>query len=126
MDMGINRNIVECKACRQLTRYCTVLVLIETLWNVKMDTLFLTNLAVFVLIETLWNVKKGVFVFSRTLRVRINRNIVECKDASLVTTMFAFAVLIETLWNVKNYESEETEVPEPVLIETLWNVKLEH
>ena len=59
------------------------------------------RLARYVLIETLWNVKTYLFAIVSDSPAGINRNIVECKDASLVTTMFAFAVLIETLWNVK-------------------------
>ena len=53
-------------------------VLIETLWNVKMDISYLMNLAAFVLIETLWNVKSANYVWGAYL-YSINRNIVECK-----------------------------------------------
>ena len=35
-------------------------------------------------------------------RIRINRNIVECKVASGYTKLESDSVLIETLWNVKN------------------------
>ena len=76
------------------------MVLIETLWNVKMGILFLTNLVVFVLIETLWNVKSEN---SRSFlkRLSINRNIVECKDVREIAPAVPPVVLIETLWNVK-------------------------
>ncbi len=55
--MSINRNIVECKASQSRHFFEQFTVLIETLWNVKMDI----------------NVTPSVMI-------RINRNIVECKD----------------------------------------------
>ena len=54
-------------------------VLIETLWNVKTDILFSTNLVAFVLIETLWNVKSSILYKHSGCPYCINRNIVECK-----------------------------------------------
>ena len=54
------------------------IVLIETLWNVKMTATDTTKSSVGVLIETLWNVK---FIVSF---INLNQSI----------------VLIETLWNV--------------------------
>ena len=78
---GINRNIVECKVA-----YCQVgeiekWVLIETLWNVKMEATPEVGPDGFVLIETLWNVKILPFCFN----------------------MSCYLVLIETLWNVKMF-----------------------
>ena len=55
---GINRNIVECKEIRQQFFCNKVLVLIETLWNVKIKIEEMRKRACNVLIETLWNVKK--------------------------------------------------------------------
>ena len=58
-----------------------------------------------------------------TCLVRINRNIVECKDIPVCTFDVEFWVLIETLWNVKlNITLADAQYAE-VLIETLWNVK---
>ena len=54
---GINRNIVECKVLKECVVVSSQGVLIETLWNVKYATFWLTSLATLVLIETLWNVK---------------------------------------------------------------------
>ena len=54
-------------------------VLIETLWNVKIETVITAIADAWVLIETLWNVK----IFAEAIE--------ELKDL----------VLIETLWNVK-------------------------
>ena len=56
----------------------TILVLIETLWNVKDKTTLDFGATVSVLIETLWNVKFTKLT-SRSSASRINRNIVECK-----------------------------------------------
>ena len=77
----INRNIVECKelSVSFYAQHC--LVLIETLWNVK--------------------VYQSTAEFGNL--VRINRNIVECKVASGYTKLESDSVLIETLWNVKAY-----------------------
>ena len=61
------------------------LVLIETLWNVKKyDPLTMEELDV-VLIETLWNVKQQNRLRKALQQVSgINRNIVECKENTLV------------------------------------------
>ena len=54
-----------------------------------------------VLIETLWNVKvEKLFYLARCFH-RINRNIVECKDHTGSEQPPGETVLIETLWNVK-------------------------
>ena len=57
------------------------IVLIETLWNVKMEASSFLWIWTQVLIETLWNVKKTVKLGSKGTSV----------------------VLIETLWNVKKW-----------------------
>ena len=57
-ERGINRNILECKVNRRFYSSVWLLVLIETYWNVK-------NLA----------------DHCCRLPSRINRNILECKDA---------------------------------------------
>ena len=78
---GINRNIVECKDSFFGCPLVLLLVLIETLWNVKIDTGTTDDGDYIVLIETLWNVK-------------VHR----CDD------FFPnVGVLIETLWNVKTH-----------------------
>ena len=97
----INRNIVECKFKEAVNNVVSDgVVLIETLWNVNksvndfrdaglpvlIETLWNVNneKAKFalqqdlVLIETLWNVNEDVFVI-KSRKIRINRNIVECK-----------------------------------------------
>ena len=103
MDMKhrINRNIVECKGSSLCCSIRIMVVLIETLWNVKKEKPSPENEPEEVLIETLWNVKKGVFKWD------LYRNV----------------VLIETLWNVKLYRCRFPLWRADVLIETLWNVK---
>ena len=119
----INRNIVECKGMKSPERKWNILVLIETLWNVKQNRH----------LDAAW-------------KASINRNIVECKDGQLLYRHFVYyGVLIETLWNVKlaiaraiwnvvsgiNRNIVECKVRNqhrictgrPVLIETLWIVK---
>ena len=80
-------------------------VLIETLWNVKLPNTVVAVIGSLVLIETLWNVKSQKQRFQTSPGLRINRNIVECKDVfRQLLTVYVY-VLIETLWNVK----EDTE-----------------
>ena len=67
---------MECKGKIGWIRDYFLPVLIETLWNVKTATLFLTNLVAFVLIETLWNVKKPRLMDWEQDGDSINRNIV--------------------------------------------------
>ena len=80
--IGINRNIVECKASLYISfSYTSIPVLIETLWNVKMSFAALLLVSALVLIETLWNVKEdSTKEFANA--ASINRNIVECKDGN--------------------------------------------
>ena len=56
---GINRNIVECKDVTSSWKILQVIVLIETLWNVKNGESLDVFTPADVLIETLWNVKSG-------------------------------------------------------------------
>ena len=57
-----------------------------------------------VLIETSWNVKAEIPAVCVSL-VRINRNIVECKEYVMFLERLVSSVLIETSWNVKEAES---------------------
>ena len=82
----INRNIVECKDSFSDCLLVPLLVLIETLWNVKMTCGAAMVFHLFVLIETLWNVKSCNNFFGFFLRAGINRNIVECKDRQTIDT----------------------------------------
>ena len=77
------------------------MVLIETLWNVKMTFPLMINRQYIVLIETLWNVKLSAILESSS----------------------SILVLIETLWNVKLGKTICEVCVAIVLIETLWNVK---
>ena len=78
-----------------------------------------------VLIETLWNVKGKTVLPLVCKATRINRNIVECKvEKTDFFTAPASTVLIETLWNVKFGVSGSASAFRSVLIETLWNVKI--
>ena len=54
---SINRNIVECKEIEKRLKKDVQLVLIETLWNVKLLLKHSFQAVTIVLIETLWNVK---------------------------------------------------------------------
>ena len=74
---------MECKVTIQVPRLRSDLVLIETLWNVKIEYLPPYSSASFVLIETLWNVK--LFKNRKCIAyLRINRNIVECKGEKVL------------------------------------------
>ena len=102
-------------------QYC---VLIETLWNVKVEAGCFAYCSDNVLIETLWNVKDVEISHYLNGLLRINRNIVECKVCKIKNYIWIEYVLIETLWNVKKLEQLDFEVISVVLIETLWNVKI--
>ena len=78
--ISINRNIVECKDSEKNFIRHSRRVLIETLWNVKLQD------------KAEPCGQDG----------RINRNIVECKGDISVKKMYSNDVLIETLWNVKS------------------------
>ena len=54
-----------------------------------------------VLIETLWNVKMYHWRKQYYCSICINRNIMECKVVIFTTSAESVLVLIETLWNVK-------------------------
>ena len=123
LQISINRNIVECKDFRNISVCQLIFVLIETLWNVKMDINEANFIPTAVLIETLWNVKSVNPLCCFISLRRINRNIVECKDIFLENFEGIICVLIETLWNVKKNESAKLKMQVMVLIETLWNVK---
>ena len=98
---SFNRNIVECKVVRGWNTGICFIVLIETLWNVKLRDWFGTEEAVNVLIETLWNVKRFCDKERLESLKRFNRNIVECKVLYPRGESENSRVLIETLWNVK-------------------------
>ena len=66
-----------------------MLVLIETLWNVKKTMNNWANKYVLVLIETLWNVKSRSASQKHRL-MSINRNIVECKEREQKELLEAF------------------------------------
>ena len=101
MNLGINRNIVECKLT---LNGCKInwenAELIETLWNVNF-------------IKTSDEVKE---------LKRINRNIVECKYNLSSTHCNPAWELIETLWNVNYFYAKYPLLLPLELIETLWNV----
>ena len=83
---------MECKvSCIPCSAFRRVIVLIETLWNVKQNAFTAADIVYSVLIETLWNVKSDM--------------------AELMAG--EEAVLIETLWNVKvDSDGNYTEFPE--------------
>ena len=66
--------------------YGVIVVLIETLWNVKYYEIVMAAYTSAVLIETLWNVKL-VPTILKILCPCINRNIMECKGRSILQNM---------------------------------------
>ena len=92
---------MECKGGIHTGSKWNVVVLIETLWNVKSISIRFGLNVLSVLIETLWNVKNPAGNRVGDCAVRINRNIVECKGILDTFLLVRRIVLIETLWNVK-------------------------
>ena len=60
------------------------MVLIETYWNVKVNTGIPCGSPLHVLIETYWNVKEDVAENIENAEKSINRNILECKGANRI------------------------------------------
>ena len=84
--------------------------------------MILDQIEVLVLIETLWNVKYQFdHVVNRTSC--INRNIVECKAGHGEQTKRNELSINRNIVECKVYKMVRTGDPRPVLIETLWNVK---
>ena len=71
---------MECKETQDPDSPLLDIVLIETLWNVKLNKNNRFVVCDLVLIETLWNVKKSPIGIHIQLVTCINRNIVECKE----------------------------------------------
>ena len=98
----INRNIVECKVKRELpagkSNPCINRNIVECKANSVGDKMEYW----LVLIETLWNVKMLYGSCCPARELCINRNIVECKDQIINFIIDFILVLIETLWNVKS------------------------
>ena len=97
----INRNIVECKDGMPTALNIYNLVLIETLWNVK---LFTNGIMKRIAFRINRNIVECKVTFSLNLPACcncINRNIVECKAETAMVLGELYRVLIETLWNVK-------------------------
>ena len=97
---GINRNIMECKEEKGQKCLKMLIVLIETLWNVK-----IVFLSVF---TSIVSINRNIMECKEELSDKIkydlpgiNRNIMECKEYICFLGLRAFGVLIETLWNVK-------------------------
>ena len=56
-------------------------------------------------------------------KVRINRNIVECKDLCAATDSIPYSGINRNIVECKVWTSFIASATSPVLIETLWNVK---
>ena len=100
-------------------------VLIETLWNVKTFQHCRQHFRIGRINRNIMECKEATSSTCLKRRMGINRNIMECKVVrSTADTTGEQGVLIETLWNVKNYRSTKNLKHINVLIETLWNVKI--
>ena len=100
-----------------------ILVLIETLWNVKSSVLTPIRSGKAVLIETLWNVKLVKYIIGN-VAPRINRNIVECKVRFCCRTNKACSCINRNSVECKDRTRQPHKQALFVLIETLWNVKV--
>ena len=74
------------------------------------------------LIDTLWNVKPDSLP-AASASPGFNRYIVECKESMKNCLVSAHADLIDTLWNVKRGSPCRCSLLQKDLIDTLWNVK---
>ena len=98
------------------------------------------------LIDTLWNVNIGFIRNGRSIPIRINRYIMECKFKTYASRVYRGCELIDTLWNVNCHLSVMSCMKKPrinryimeckyaclchllqtcvELIDTLWNVNM--
>ena len=89
---------MECKDRGARTAYTQTDDLIETLWNVKVQTRAKPAPPGADLIETLWNVKINHDWEHPEFSDRFNRDIVECKVLVTLLVSNDDKDLIETLW----------------------------
>ena len=76
-----------------------------------------------VLIETLWNVKIEAGCFTYCPDNSINRNIVECKEYRKFSRKYSNNGINRNIVECKELVSQTVTYGGIVLIETLWNVK---
>ena len=77
----INRNIVECKARPVFPTPCPDLSINRNIVECKVYSKKILTSVILVLIETLWNVKEILCYLQDINFESINRNIVECKGS---------------------------------------------
>ena len=82
MHLSINRNIMECKVVTIRTTAGEKRVLIETLWNVKIEIACPTAKRFPCINRNIMECKARYLTEELLLVLRINRNIMECKDVS--------------------------------------------
>ena len=102
----------------------TVLVEIDTLWNVKAEDNESNIVEESVEIDTLWNVKIPAKSSIKRIDLCRNRYIVECKVLFSISCISDLFVEIDTLWNVKCSMRGQGKRCLIVEIDTLWNVKI--
>ena len=92
------------------------------MWNVKHAISLQRIKHELVLIETLWNVKVGSWTRGRSSRRGFNRNIVECKEVSAIINLIAVVRFNRNIVECKEAPQAGRGAGRSVLIETLWNV----
>ena len=97
-------------------------VLIETYWNVNIIILAFISSGFRVLIETYWNVNYRLLVRLWGWRLRLNRNILECKLARYTLAVNRRFSLNRNILECKCPLSKVMLSGSVVLIETYWNV----
>ena len=120
--LGFNRNIVECKLsflrARMLGRFCFNRNIVECKCRgtpLKEDVLA-------VLIETLWNVNIELLWLHQNKKLGFNRNIVECKCSYFIGEPVVYKCFNRNIVECKSNRRLQRPHERPVLIETLWNV----
>ena len=71
--------MVECEYKIIVSIVVTILVLIDTWWNVNQCRVLLTNSSMVVLIDTWWNVNDVINSLLKSGGVGFNRYMVECE-----------------------------------------------
>ena len=122
-EIGINRNILECKDQSSFFSYRAKVSINRNILECKEIKKIQRSNGNKGINRNILECK-GWYVWRRDVfRYRINRNILECKVCRISLVKLDISVLIETYWNVKASVWIGRSDRKNVLIETYWNVK---
>ena len=102
----------------------TGIELIDTCWDVNLDSVSLINLLHFGINRYMLECKSYAQACLQALWQRINRYMLECKLSTRISRGVSIFELIDTCWNVNNLGDRTEKVTGAELIDTCWNVNI--